>query len=146
MRRWVHALTVAAALLWALLPLSAQQSTAVTGGLNGTVIDSTHAVVSGAKITVSGPQGTRVVTTDSLGHFSLSGLVPGFYDVTAERDGFQTVKSTHNEVVVGGSSLLNITLPVGSVEQTVQVSAGKVAVMLVCISQAPVVLFLVAVE
>ena len=86
MRRWFNAVWIAAALVLALaLPLSAQQTQSVTGGLNGTVVDSTSAVVSGAKVTITGPQGTRVVTTDAMGHYSLSGLVPGYYDVTVEK-------------------------------------------------------------
>ena len=112
----------------AALNLSAQQATTVTGGLSGAVVDSTSAVVTGAKITVAGPQGSRTVTTDGLGHYSISGLIPGFYDVTAEKTGFKTVKSTHNEVVVGGSSQLNITLPVGSTQETVEVSASAISI------------------
>src|ERR1017187_813092 len=61
-------------------PLVAQQSGAVTGGLSGTVTDSTSAVVTGAKVTLTGPQGIRVMTTDSMGHYLFSGLIPGFYD------------------------------------------------------------------
>src|SRR6185437_9142931 len=109
MKRWLIAFSsLAAFLIFLALPLSAQQTTTVTGGLNGTVTDSTSAAVAGAKVTVTGPQGSKVMMTDGLGHYSFSGLVPGFYDLTAEKAGFKTVKSTHNEVVVGGSSLLNL--------------------------------------
>jgi len=129
-RNWFNAISIfVAGLFVALLfaqPLSAQQATTVTGGLNGTVTDSTSAVVTGAKVTITGPQGTRVFTTDVLGHYSFSGLVPGFYDAVVEKSGFKTVKSNHNEVVVGASSLLNITLPVGSTQETVEVSASAV--------------------
>jgi hypothetical protein len=129
MKRWLFAFSGLAALLLILaLPSGAQQSTSVTGGLSGAVIDSTSAVVTGAKITLIGPQGSRVVTTDGLGHFSISGLIPGFYDVTAEKTGFKTVKSTHNEIQVGGNSQLNITLPVGSTQETVEVSASAISI------------------
>ncbi|MFP5277282.1 MAG: carboxypeptidase regulatory-like domain-containing protein [Acidobacteriota bacterium] len=129
MRRWLNVIALAAGLLFGMgLPLGAQQVTTVTGGLNGTVTDSSGAAVPGARITISGPQGTRVVTTDSMGQYSLAGLVPGYYDVKAEKEGFKTVRSTHNEVVVNVSSLLNISLPVGSAEETVQVSASAVSI------------------
>ena len=58
----------------------------------------------------------------------MGGMVPGFYDVKAEKTGFKTVQSKHNEVVVNSSSLLNLTLSVGSAEETVQVSANAVSI------------------
>lgn len=112
----------------ATLPLLAQQTTSITGGLNGTVVDSGSAVVADATVTIKGPQGTRVTKTDTLGHYSFSGLVPGFYDVSVDKSGFKTVRSPHNEVVTNISSLLNLTLPVGNVQETVTVSASAVSI------------------
>lgn len=109
-------------------PLFAQQSSTVTGGLNGVVVDSTSAAVPGAKITLLGPQGTHVLITDAQGHYSISGLVPGFYDATVEKAGFKKVVSTHNEVVVNVSSLLKFTLPVGGAEETVEVTGSAVGI------------------
>ena len=129
MRHWINSIAVvAAALLFATLSLTAQQSTTVTGGLSGTVVDSSSAVVAGATVTITGPQGTRVVVTDTMGHYALTGLIPGFYDVKVEKTGFKVARSAHNEIVVGASSLLNITLPVGSNEETIQVSATAVSI------------------
>ena len=59
------ALAFAAALALATLPLAAQQSTTVTGGLNGTITDTSGAVVPGATVTIQGPQGTRTQKTDA---------------------------------------------------------------------------------
>jgi hypothetical protein len=109
-------------------PMFAQQSTTITGGLNGVVIDSTSAVVADATVTIDGPQGKKVLTTDASGHYSVAGLIPGFYDITVEKAGFKKVKSVHNEVVVNNSSLLNVTLPVGNAEETVEVSASAVSI------------------
>jgi len=134
MKRWLKTFppTVACMLFLFLAlgsrPSIAQQSSTVTGGLNGVVVDAAAAVVPGAKITLQGPQGTRVLTTDAQGHYTASGLVPGFYDVTVEKAGFKKVKSVHNEVVVNTSSLLNVTLRVGSAEETVEVVAGAVGI------------------
>lgn len=134
MIRWLRTYPLIAVrmLLFALplaaMPLLAQQSTSVTGGLNGTVVDSSSAVVADATVTVKGPQGTRELKTDALGHYSVSGLVPGLYEVTVEKAGFKTVRSTRNEVVVNVSSLLNITLPVGSAQETVVVSSSAVSI------------------
>ena len=115
MLRWLKTSSAVAAVLTLMaLPLAAQQNTAVTGGLNGVVVDSSGAAVEGAAVTLAGPQGTRVLTTDQQGRYSVGGLVPGFYDLTVDKKGFKKVKSVHNEVVVNVSSLLNVTLPVGN--------------------------------
>ena len=90
MIRWFRTLPVLAALLPLLaLPLTAQQNTSVTGGLNGTVVDSTSAVVAGATVTLTGPQGTRVVMTDTMGHYSFSGLDPGILRCHSGKDRLQ---------------------------------------------------------
>lgn len=124
----VLCLTLVAFVFAPVAAIYAQQTATITGGLNGTVVDSTGAVVPAARLTVTGPQGSRVIMSDTMGHYALIELVPGFYDVTAEKTGFKTVKSAHNEVVVGNSSLLNITLPIGSTQETVEVSASAVSI------------------
>ncbi|MGB6975815.1 MAG: carboxypeptidase regulatory-like domain-containing protein [Terracidiphilus sp.] len=129
LRSWIKACSALVLVLPLMaLPLMGQQSTTLTGGLNGTVVDSTGAVVEGVTVTIAGPQGTRVVKTDGMGHYSMGGLVPGLYDVSVEKTGFKKVMSAHNEVVVNVSSLLNFTLPVGNAEETVQVTATAVGI------------------
>ncbi len=129
MFRWLKTISAVAALLTLMaLPLAAQQNNAVSGGLNGVVADSTGAAVEGATITLQGPQGTRVLTSDAQGHYVVGGLVPGFYDLTVDKKGFKKVKSVHNEVVVNVSSLLNFSLPVGNAEETVEVTATAVGI------------------
>ena len=68
------------------LPAVAQES-AVKGNLSGTVYDSTGAVVPGAKITLTGPLGTKTTDSDNEGHFIFSLLTPGFYSVKVEKQG-----------------------------------------------------------
>ncbi len=106
----------------------AQQGSAVTGSLSGAVTDSSGALVSGADITVIGPQGQRNAKSDSLGRYAIDNLVPGFYDVTVEAPGFKKVESKHNEVVVNVSSSLNIKLAVGSTAELVEVNASAIAI------------------
>ena len=115
-------------LLLATFTAFAQQQGATTGGLSGAVTDSTGAVLPGATVTLVGPQGDRILTTDSLGRFSASGLTPGFYDVSVTKDGFKKVESKHNEVVVNSSSTLNLSMQVGNVGETVEVTASAVGI------------------
>ncbi len=92
----------------------AQVSSSVQGGLGGQVTDSSGALVSGAKVTVTGPQGSTTTTTDQIGQWRVTGLIPGYYDVSAEAPGFKKAESKHNEVVVDVTSTLNLKLEVGS--------------------------------
>lgn len=110
------------------ISVMAQQQSSITGGLNGTVSDVSGAVIPGATVTLVGPQGTRVFTTDSLGRYTANGLTPGIYDVTVTKDGFMKLESKHNEVVVNSSSSLNVTMQVGNLGQTVEVQASAVAI------------------
>ncbi len=115
-------------LLLVALSASAQQQGSITGGLSGAVTDSTGAILPDATVTLVGPQGTRTLTTDSLGRYSASGLTPGFYDVTVEKTGFKKVEAKHNEVVVNVSSTLNLSLQVGDVSEVVEVTSSAVAI------------------
>ena len=71
--------------------LFAQEST-VKGNLGGTVLDSSGALVTGAKVTMVGPTGTSTATTDSEGRFTFSRLTPGSYSVKAEAKGFKATQ------------------------------------------------------
>src|SRR5262245_48142042 len=87
-RSWAHRLAVAACAL-ALNggAAAAQRQTAV---LEGTVQDSTGAVVTDAAVTIRDPDTnlTRTIQTDSFGTFRLSDLPIGTYEVRVARDGF----------------------------------------------------------
>lgn len=110
------------------LPASGQESSSITGGLSGTVTDATGAAIPGATITLTGPQGTHTIVADKLGRYSISGLTPGYYDVTVDKTGFKRVVAKHSEVVVNSSSALNVVMDVGNVSQTVEVNAAAVGI------------------
>jgi hypothetical protein len=110
------------------LPVLAQDITSITGGLSGAVTDSSGAVVSGATVTLVGPQGTQKLTTNSQGRFTATALTPGYYDVTVEKPGFKKAEAKHSQVVVNSSSALNVTLEIGSVEATVEVTATAASI------------------
>ncbi len=73
---------LASACLWA----------AVTGAVDGVVKDSaTGQPVAGVKITLVSARSetlSYVLTTDQKGHFYKSGLVPGVYKMTLEKEGY----------------------------------------------------------
>ncbi len=110
----------------ALLPLSAQDASSITGGLSGSVLDATGAAVAGASVTIVGPQGTNRTVTDKLGRYTVGNLRPGFYDVAVEASGFNKAQAKHSEVTVSTTSTLNVTLSLGNAETTVEVTTTAV--------------------
>jgi hypothetical protein len=100
--------------------------TAVTGGLNGVVTDSTGAVVPGATVTVveTATGDTRVLTTNGRGLYTAPFLKPGSYTVSATAKGLQS-NTISVQILVSQQSVSNLTVsPTGS-KQTVTVSANN---------------------
>lgn len=94
-----------------------------TSSITGSVQDPSGAVVVGAKV-VARNEGTGVeygATTTSAGTFALSSLPPGPYTITVTMAGFQTFSSIHNTLTVGAPLVVDVTLKVGAVAETVQV-------------------------
>jgi hypothetical protein len=98
--------------------------TSVTGGLTGTVTDSTGAVVPNATVLVTNTSTgeSRSVTTNSSGLYEVTFLKPGTFTVSASAEGLQS-QSISAQILVSQETVLNLTLtPVGTV-QSVTVSA-----------------------
>src|ERR1700712_3296683 len=69
----------------------AQMSAQFRGGLQGTVTDSTGAVVPGAKVTLTSNDTNiaRQATTNENGVYSVPSLAPGRYSIKVEKLGFR---------------------------------------------------------
>jgi len=95
-----------------------------TGSINGTIRDSSGAVVAGATITAkSVATGVeRTAQSGSIGQYSIPGVTPGYYDVTVSSGSFAPFK-TRTEVTVGGTSVIDAQLAVGKESTTVEVVA-----------------------
>ena len=70
------------------------------------------------------PQGAKRVTTDSDGRFAVPFLTPGAYTVRVELQGFKTVERNGIAVALGQTVNLPISLDVGAVSETVEVTAS----------------------
>lgn len=95
------------------------------GSIQGTVTDSTGAVVSGATVTVIN-QATNVrseTRSTGAGDFQFS-LDPGIYTVTVTATGFKSVTQEHVPVNALETVTVNTTLPAGSTVETVTVTAA----------------------
>ena len=90
----------------------------------GTIRDSTGSVVPGVTVKVinQGTNNTTNLQTDQAGEYSATNLTPGAYTVEAEKTGFTRRVYRDFVVQVAQIARLDITLELGAVEQTVEVT------------------------
>ena len=110
--------------LFSALPLVA----ALTGDLQGTVLDAKGLAIADATVTIKnlGTGVTRTMKTSSAGEVSAQQLEIGPYELTIEKQGFATSK-TRVVIRSGEITRLNFSLEVGSITEIVSVEAGAEA-------------------
>ncbi|HEY8296816.1 MAG TPA: carboxypeptidase regulatory-like domain-containing protein, partial [Candidatus Baltobacteraceae bacterium] len=92
--RYRHALT-AVLLLIALLAQGTWALAGTTGGIGGTLTDSTSGKpVANATVTAQSLSQTAKATTDGSGHFTFLALTPDTYTLSAEKEGYTPVSVT----------------------------------------------------
>ncbi len=93
--------------------------------ITGRVADSSGAVVPNVAVQAKNIETneTTSATTDSTGVYNLPFLRPGSYELTAEGKGFKKYVRQGVTVQVGQTAGINITLEVGAVSETVNVTA-----------------------
>ncbi len=113
-------LNVCFVLFLSILPLAAQMDRAA---LTGTVLDPSHSVIPGAKITVrSVATGIDYVTqANSAGVYTFTGLTVGQYTASVSATGFETLQVHSFSLEVGETRTLNPSLKLGSVSSNVTV-------------------------
>ena len=96
------------------------------GEINGTVSDSSGAVIAGAQVSVANNATgvTRSVETNEVGAYNVPFLNPGTYTVTAELEGFKAGRVDDRLVEVGSVLEVNIALEIGAVTEVIEVQAG----------------------
>ena len=98
---------------------------AITGGILGSVTDSSGRVVPGAQVTIIN-EGTGISikrTTDNSGNYSVDQLPVGGYSVTVTASGFSTTTTGGIGVTIGSQVRVDSKLRPGSVSETVEVAA-----------------------
>ncbi len=108
-------------------PLSAQTQI-TTGVIQGTVMDTTGAVLPGVDVTIvnAGTNLSQSRTTDSDGRFVFLQLPPGRYNATFRLPGFSSFVQENIDFTVGQTVNLNLRLVVGNVSETVTVSGTPI--------------------
>ncbi len=110
-------LAVASACLW---------GQAFTGTITGTVTDPNNAAIPNATVRVrnQATNDSRQQNSSPDGLYIFSQLPPGIYEVTVEMQGFRRSVQTDAELRVNQTLELNVSLQLGEVSQTVEVTAG----------------------
>lgn len=98
---------------------------AVYGSIVGTVTDPTGAVVAGAKLTITdtGRDVSVSTTSNDSGNYSQRFLIVGRYRVRVEASGFKTYVQDNIAVSVDTETKVDVTMQVGEVTQTMEVTA-----------------------
>ena len=104
-----------------------------SSGIEGTVHDTTGAVVSGAKVTVTDTRlgVSKVVQTGQNGYFRVDGIAASTYTVEIQMASFQTWKQAGLALQIAEIRTLSPELKVGDVSINVEVSATAASVDLV---------------
>ena len=116
------ALAIVSLLLLAAGVIRAQTA---NGVVTGSITDTSGAVVSGAKVTLTDLQTnqTRQQTTNDAGTYEFRALPRGDYRMEAEIQGFKKENVTGIQLTVAQTLRLDIKLEVGQVSESVQVEA-----------------------
>jgi hypothetical protein len=106
-------------------PISGQTAVA-SGTLSGSVVDPTGAVIPGATVTLTPLAHVAApvtATSDASGNFSVSGLAPGTWTVSAGAPGFRSVHLDRVVLQPGQTRRLTLTLVIQMQQQQVTVTA-----------------------
>src|ERR1039457_1477430 len=96
------------------------------GVITGTVKDVSGAVVPGAQVTAiqTNTNANFKTKTTTSGDFTVPSLPVGTYQVRVENTGFKTFLANRVEVAAGATVPLDVTMELGTTQQTVEVLAN----------------------
>ena len=101
----------------------AAQSMAPTGTIQGSVLDSSGAIIAGVLVTVlpEDSGNTRSTESDETGHFRFGGLAIGRYSLRAEHQGFSTVLAGPFLLSVGQTVVHPIEMKPGEISERLEI-------------------------
>jgi hypothetical protein len=96
------------------------------GGVKGTVMDPTGAVIPGALVTVRDGSGkTKLAIADAAGSYAISGLPAGTYAISGTARGFAKFQKPDLQISPGATVSLNIELQIQAQHQQVDVEEDE---------------------
>src|ERR1700722_19861059 len=105
----------------------------VAGGtISGSVRDSSGRAIAGAQVTVKNSDTAilRSVDADNKGIYTAPSLVPGTYEISASKNGFETVVRSGVVVTVGSEGVIDFKLNPGELKTKIEVSGTPPAIQL----------------
>ena len=98
-----------------------------TAAINGTVRDTTGAVVPGAQVTLreTSTDAVRTTQSNSVGNYAFIAVQPGRYTLQVVKTGFSTAQQNPFVLEVNQTATFNFSLAVGSQVQQVTVAAAS---------------------
>src|SRR4029077_15723023 len=95
------------------------------GSIAGSVTDPSGAAISGANVTLTnaGTSEIRTQPTNADGQYSFVNLIPGAYKIDVEKQGFKRSTLPNIVVQLNQSSKIDVSLTVGQVSETVEVTS-----------------------
>jgi outer membrane receptor protein involved in Fe transport len=96
-----------------------------TGGIAGTVKDSSGAILPGATVQATSPTlvGVQTAVADHQGAYRFPALTPGLYEITATLQGFTVAKVTDVRLGIGQQLKIDLALAVATLTESVTVTA-----------------------
>jgi len=117
----------ASVLLLSLIAQDARGQDGQVSSLVGTVVDQSGGVVAGVQMTARSAAmigGVVAAVTDDRGQYRFSSLLPGVYELAADRAGFQTWRRASIELRPGLAVSADVRLELAGFEQTTSASAS----------------------
>jgi outer membrane receptor protein involved in Fe transport len=97
-----------------------------TASLRGTALDPQGAAVPGVVVTLKNAATgvvERTLTTDGNGNYAAEAMPPGTYEISTRKEGFKT-QVRQVDIQVGRVVVVDLSLALGSIEQSVTVTGG----------------------
>ncbi|HEX5082119.1 MAG TPA: TonB-dependent receptor [Blastocatellia bacterium] len=125
MRQTLSALLRAALLFGFTALLPAAASAQFKAGVQGTITDTTGAIIAGAKVTLANKETGRKseATANSEGVYRFLSLAPGAYKLTVEREGFKKKEFENITVSAESAESVDVELEPGAVSETITISS-----------------------
>ena len=106
-------------------PTAVMGQAANAGSVAGLVTDTSGGAVGGASITLTDKATStpRTTASNEAGRYLFANVPPGPYEITTNKTGFRVAKVSQIEVTIGTPLTINFSLEVGTIAQTVEVTA-----------------------
>ena len=104
LKRWCKTIAISiAVLVFIMAPKSSVAQSAAGGSVTGTVVDIHGSAIQKAAVSLKGEQNnvSQQLVTDGQGHFAVTNLSPGKYDLTVTAPGFQDMTKSGIAVSAG---------------------------------------------